>query len=253
MTNLTTSAIMLRRINYGDDDLVITFFSREKGKIAVFAKSAKKSIKRFAGTLELFSVLQIVFSNGKGSKPSYLYEAIIKRPFANIRADIKKMAYASYWAELTDRWMKVNVKEEQLYQLLYFALHELNDGCISPDALSILFQMKFSALVGFRPNLAYCADCRIQLEEMGQTNIQFDLAKGGVICPKCAGGHINRLSLSMGTIRQLQWIENGDLKRAKRIRFSPQPLREGLALLEAFLPFHLENTPRSLKFLHQIR
>jgi len=244
---------MLRRVNYGDYDLIVTFFSSEEGKIATIAKSAKKSVKRFAGVLELFSVLQIVFSSGKGSKPSYLYEAVLKRPFANIRADIKKMAYASYWTELIDRWMKVNVREPRLYDLLYFALNELNDGSMSPESISILFQMRFSSLIGFRPNLAYCAHCRIKLEEMKKKEIQFDLVKGGVICPKCAGGDKKLIALSMGTIRQLQWIENSDLKRAKRIRFSPQPLKEGLTLLETFLPFHLENKPRSLKFLNQIR
>jgi len=46
---------MLRRTDFGDYDLIITFLSLSKGKISVIAKSAKKSTKRFAGVLELTS------------------------------------------------------------------------------------------------------------------------------------------------------------------------------------------------------
>jgi DNA repair protein RecO (recombination protein O) len=253
MVNKTALAIILRRVHYGDYDLIVTFFSREAGKIATIAKSAKKSVKRFPGALELFSVSKIVFTDGKGTKPSYLKEAAVQRPFANIRADIKKMAYASYWSELVDRWMKERTQDPQMYQLLYFALHELNDGYVSPEVMSILFQMKFSALVGFCPNFSQCVQCGIQLEKMGKEEIRFDFVRGGVICSRCAGNHVSSISLSMGTIKRLQWIENGDLACAKRVKFSFQPLQEGLTLFETFLPFQLNNKPRSLKFLRQIR
>ena len=43
------------------------------------------------------------------------------------------------------------------------------------------------------------------------------------------------------------------LAQAERVRFTPQAQREGLALLEAFVPFHLGKEPRSLHFLRQIR
>ncbi len=132
MPVFSTPAILLRRINYGDYDLIITFFTLNKGKLSVIAKSAKKSTKRFAGILELFSVLQIVVSAGSRKGLPVLQEAVLQHPFANIRADIKKTGYASYWAELINEWMEDGVKHLQLFRLLQYVLEQLDDGKI-PD------------------------------------------------------------------------------------------------------------------------
>ncbi|MBW1752074.1 MAG: DNA repair protein RecO [Deltaproteobacteria bacterium] len=85
MSSFETPAIMLRRVDFGDYDLIITFFTLKQGKKSVIAKSAKKSTKRFAGILELFSVLDIVFGKGRGKGLPVLQEAALKHPFAGIR------------------------------------------------------------------------------------------------------------------------------------------------------------------------
>ncbi|MBS3810049.1 MAG: recombination protein O N-terminal domain-containing protein, partial [Desulfobacterales bacterium] len=60
MSGFSTPAILLRRIEYGDYDLIATFLTRAKGKISVIAKNAKKSRKRFSGLLEPFTALDLV-------------------------------------------------------------------------------------------------------------------------------------------------------------------------------------------------
>ncbi|MGD9260057.1 MAG: recombination protein O N-terminal domain-containing protein, partial [Desulfobacterales bacterium] len=76
MPAFSTPAVLLRRLDYGDFDLITTFFTLEKGKVTLIAKSAKKSTKRFSGILELFSVLEIVGSTGKGKGLPVLQEAV---------------------------------------------------------------------------------------------------------------------------------------------------------------------------------
>ena len=104
MSNFSTPAIVLRRIDFGDYDLIINFFTLNKGKISVIAKSAKKSVKRFSGVLEPFSILEVVCNSGRGKGLPVLQEATLTQPFSKIRADIVKIAYASYWAELINIW-----------------------------------------------------------------------------------------------------------------------------------------------------
>jgi len=70
MPILSTPAILLRRIDYGDYDLIITLLTFDAGKISVIAKSAKKSIKRFSGVLELFSVLNVILQNEPAQRSS---------------------------------------------------------------------------------------------------------------------------------------------------------------------------------------
>ena len=106
MPVFTTPAVLLRKLEYGDFDLILTLLSLQRGKIALIAKSAKKSTKRFAGILELFSLLEVVASTGKGRGLPVLQEATLIAPFSTIRNDISKTAYASYWCELINNWVE---------------------------------------------------------------------------------------------------------------------------------------------------
>jgi DNA repair protein RecO (recombination protein O) len=49
------------------------------------------------------------------------------------------------------------------------------------------------------------------------------------------------------------WTDNGNLERAARVRFTPTAIIEGLAFLEAFVPFHIGRSPKSLKVLKTVR
>ena len=253
MSSFSTPAIVLRRIDFGDYDLIINFFTLTNGKISVIAKSAKKSVKRFAGILELFSVLEIVCSPGRGKGLPVLQEATLKQPFSISRADIVKIAYASYWAELINVWMEEGKKQVQIYQLFQHVLNELDLGYMPRETLSIIFQIRFIRISGFCPDLTQCGKCRIEVEEIKKGRIAFDIVKGCLVCDKCSSSALNKIYLSRGTIKQLLWVESGDLQKAGRIRFTKTALSEGLKFLEAFVPYHLGMAPKSLKFLKQIR
>jgi DNA repair protein RecO (recombination protein O) len=253
MSVFSTPAILLRRLDYGDYDLILTFLSLQRGKISLIAKSAKKSTKRFAGTLELFSLVEVVGSTGKRRGLPVLKEAALISPYSTIRGDIKKTAYASYWCELIYNWLEENQEQAQIYYLLKYVLGELDGGASTPTELSVLFQMRLLYISGYRPNLSQCANCRKNLETIDTQQVVFDVAKGAILCQSCVSGSSGRIRLSKGTIKHLIWFESGDLKKASRVRFGTQALKESIELLEAFVPYILGMQPRSLKFLKQIR
>jgi len=253
MSSFSTPAIVLRRIDFGDYDLILNFFTLNDGKISVIAKSAKKSIKRFSGVLEPFSILDVVCSSSRGKGLPILQEATLKQPFSKIREDIVKIAYASYWAELINVWMEDGKKQVKIYQLFQYVLGELDLGSIQQEALSIIFQIRFIKISGFCPDLTRCGNCRIELEEIKKGKIVFDIIKGCLICDRCSSATLDKIHLSKGTIKQLLWVESGGLKKVGRIRFTKTALSEGLKFLEAFVPYHLGMEPRSLAFLRQIR
>ncbi|GBC64118.1 DNA repair protein RecO [Desulfonema ishimotonii] len=246
----STEAIMLRRTAYGDYDLILTFFSEERGKVAVMAKSARKHTRRFSPVLfEPLSVLHIVCHTGRGRLP-VLQEATLTQPQSKTRTDIQKMAYAGYWSELLNGWLEENAPRERLYTLFREVLSATDR--LPPGLLSLFFQMKLMALSGLVPDLSCCVQCRTAPDAISDALFFPDPARGGVRCARCAGPD-QRPCLSRGTLRQLQWMTCQDLQRAGRIRLTPRSLEEGLAFAEAFVPYHLGKTPQSLRVLHQIR
>ena len=253
MPAFSTPAIMLRRVDYGDYDLILTFFSLRRGKISLIAKAAKKSTKRFGGILELFSELDVVVTTGRGKGLPVLQEAVLKNPFSEIRADVRKTAYASYWAELIHDWMPEYERLDELYFLFKYVLGQLDSGRLREENLSVLFQMRLLTLSGHLPNLMHCCRCRTSLEAIRHHKLSFDIVRGGITCSSCAPASSGGVSLSMGAVKQLIWVGSGDLAKASKIRFSSPAIEEASAFLETFVPFHLGKQPRSLKFLRQIR
>lgn len=251
MPSFSNPAIILRRVEFGDYDLILSFLTRDKGKYSAIAKSARKSTKRFSGILEPFSILRIVCSTGRRRGLPVLQEAALKKPLPSIRTDIIKTAYASYWAELIDVWLEEGQNQIELFRLFQHVLEQLDQGSATPAVLGILFQVRFLIISGHRPSLKQCGVCRRELDAMTGNAIQFDLAKGGLVCDRCST--TGRIKLARGTIKQLQWLEKEQLSKAGRIRFSAQAVAESQKFLEAFVPYHLGKEPRSLKFLKQIR
>lgn len=252
MNSFTTPGIMLRKIEHGDYDLIVTLMTRERGKISLIAKNAKKSVKRFAGALELFSVLNIVGKRGRGKLP-FLQEAVLSLPFYSIRENIEKTAYASYFAEIINTWVEEKSPQKHLYDLLAYVLDALDRGVMPEKTLSVLFQMRFLAHTGLSPHLAACCSCRTLLDDQPARNTLVSLEKGGILCQKCGSRAVSGKRLSRGTIKQLLWLEKGTLEQAGRIRFSDPAVHEGLHFLEHFVAFQLGRELKSLKFLRGIR
>ena len=251
MSRFSSPAILIRRLEYGDFDLIITFLTLQHGKMTVIAKSAKKSTKRFSGVLELFSLLDIVVSSSKGLP--VLTEASLSSPLNHIRRDISKTAFASYWSELVNDTLEEGSQQVAVFQLLDYMLKALDAGEMPDEVLSILFQMRLLTLSGLCPNLNYCCTCHSDMADTGQYKINVDLAKGGVVCEDCTPYSSGQRCLSKGTIKQLQWLNTCELNKAGRIRFSPAAVQESQAFLEAFVPYHLGREPKSLKFLRRLR
>ncbi len=251
MHKSAASSILLRRVAYGDYDLIVTLLTDRFGKLSLIAKYAKKSTKRFAGILEPFAALNISFSRGRRGGLAVLQEASLASPFPRIRTDILATAYASYWVELVDTWLEEGHPQEQLYRLLDFTLKKLDQGQTEHSLLSILFQIRFLRLAGMSPELGRCSSCHCSLEDKRQERLMADHASGGIVCSGCS--HEGGLHLSLGTVKQLQWLGRGDLDQALRIRFSQPSLDEATSFLENFVPYHLGRSPKSLKVLHQLR
>jgi len=245
--------ILIRRIDYGDTDLILTFITPRYGKISVIAKSAKKSVKRFGGILELFYMLELIIRPGKGNKPSILQTASLMRPFEKIRTNVIHTAYASYWAELIHLFIEDKAADDQIYQLFLFVIDQLNQHIVPADVLHILFQIRFLVISGFQPNFIHCHQCQKKLDHIPGPNCCFDLQKGAIFCPKCINQKSNIIQMSKGTIKHLIWISNHDIQQNQRLKYSNDALIEGKLFLERFIPFCIGKMPKSLLFLKKLQ
>jgi len=251
-----TDAILLRRIEYGDHDFIITFMTRDRGKVTVMAKNAKKSVKRFSGSLDLFSFNHIQCRLPKKNRDAMitLVQTELENGFGNIRYDVYKTAYASYWVEMVNLWLEEGKPQPKVYDLLLFSLERLHRSDMPADVLSLLFQIRFMSVSGFSPSIERCGICQVHLDRIPEKKMRFDFKEGNIVCPGCqVNGSRYGLDVSKGTLKQLFWMNNTDVGKADRIRVSSLAVKEGQILLESFIAFHMAREFKTLTFLKRLR
>ena len=89
------TGIVLRTVDTGESDRVVTLLSRERGKVAAFARGARASRRRFGGSLEPFTLVTAEVRERpartcSGSTRSRRCEA-----FGGIRGDLARIACAA--------------------------------------------------------------------------------------------------------------------------------------------------------------
>ncbi len=260
MKDFSSNAVLIRKIEYGDYDYIITFFSEKTGKISVIAKNAKKSIRRFQGSLDLFSLMniQVMYPKKRKTALPVLFNVDLIDPYETIRTDVEKTGYASYWMEMINCYLEDQRAQLPLYKLVLVSLNALNKNLISKQIINLLFQIRFMVFSGFAPDLKKCGICRMSIEDVqghaGREKVIFDIKNGCFVCEQCKKrASAQYIMISKGTLKQLAWINDNKIEKAGRIKFSSLAINEGEAFLQAFIPFHIGHDFKSLAFLQRIK
>jgi len=252
MKTITSPAIILKRIAYGDSDLIITFFTLNHGKITAIAKYAKKSKKRFASVLEPFGELNIVMTSGRNKELLILTEAQLSHSFTKIKKNILKTAYASYWTEIISKSIENSTIQKKLYILFYQLLNLIDKNIISETAANIIFQIRFANISGIKPELENCCKCKSEINSIKGEKVFFDIEKGSVVCENCNRGDKKNIPLFKGTIKQLLWVQDKEIEKALKIKFTEYCLRQATYFMERFIGYYVGKEFKSLKFLKEI-
>ncbi|MBU3957142.1 DNA repair protein RecO, partial [Patescibacteria group bacterium] len=111
-----TEGIILKRINYGEADRILTIYTKHYGKIRALAKGVRRITSRRGGNVELFN--QAVLFLNKGKNLDLLTEAQVVNSFKSWRRDLKKVTVAYYFCELVDKLTPEEQPNQAVFQLL---------------------------------------------------------------------------------------------------------------------------------------
>jgi DNA repair protein RecO (recombination protein O) len=225
-------AIVLDSRDHGEADLIVTFFTLEKGRVSGIAKGAKRSKKRFVNKLELFSFLHITYSESLHSSLLFIHEAELHASFLNLRSDFTRYATASTLREFLLMAMREGERDETIFRLALWALHSVNEGRPCLCQLT-LFLVKFYSSIGYKPEMHACLNCGVAVSSARE--FVFSYLSGGLVCSSCATSSIHAaVRLSPGAIRLMQSAQELPLDRLHRLKFSGSILNECLSALHHY-------------------
>ncbi|HZR81354.1 MAG TPA: DNA repair protein RecO [Candidatus Binatia bacterium] len=264
MQLLSTPAIVLRAHDYGESDRIVTFLTRDGGKLSGIAKGAKRSQRRFAGALGLFCHVTLDYRHRPSAELAFLERAVLIRPWKSILDSLERFAAATHVVEVADKMTVEHEVGDELYSVVLAALARIDAAEPGPATLR-LFELATLAACGYRAELASCVVCRGSLLNGGGAP-RLAPASGGAACARCAPRDDATTAVSPSAIAHLASMQEAlarpgvrvdagallDVEAAAVAGLTHALAREMAAALAALLAPHLRGRLRSAAVLGPI-
>jgi DNA repair protein RecO (recombination protein O) len=244
------TGVVLRAVDYGEADRVVTLLTQERGKVSAFARGARASRRRFGGALEPFTLLTAEARERAGSDLLGLDSVAVVRGFPAVRGDLARIACAAYAAELARELVRDHQPHPDLLALLVAYLDLLEAGPARPAGLRA-FELGALREAGLMPRLDGCARCGGALEADGPA--RFDPGQGGALCAACAPAAAPGIpTLSAAAVAAMGRLQAGGLEAAAGEPLAPPAGHEVRAALAAFIEHHLGRRLAARRFLDEV-
>jgi DNA repair protein RecO (recombination protein O) len=189
MSVLTSEAVVLRTWPLHESDLIVSFFTRDYGRIKGTAKAALRSRKRFGGALEPMTVARAWFVERPRQELVRLDQLEIIRSPLSSPVDQVRMSVLSFFAEVLDQALPEHDPQETVFRLLVSVLEQTTVE--NPWAALTYFQLWMVRLMGLLPDIAHCTMCGEVLQS-GQASYNDHV--DGLFCDVHRNGNARELS-----------------------------------------------------------
>lgn len=195
---------MIKEMSVGENDRLVTLFTRDYGIIRAFAAGAKsiKSKKGTATSLLTYGSFTIL----KKKETYKIYEATPIRLFFGVGSEIDVLSLAQYFCELCGVLVASGIPDGEFLRLILNSLHFLTKEKRYPPLIKAITELRAAALAGYMPNLVACGGCGKFEDDI----MYFDVRDGKLLCAECksqTGGLIPLDRTILSAMRHIVYSE----------------------------------------------
>lgn len=242
MTQYETEAILIAVRNWGEADRMVTFLSREYGKVSAIAYGCRRPKNRLAGGMQLFSQADLLVMPGKSLDT--VKQCEVKQSFRLVREDLSFMAYAAFVTEIISEFCPERQPEPLIYDLLVHVLSTITQR--NPRLVALAAAWQLLALAGFNPEWGQCAQCGRAIDN----NAYFAPKQGGILCSECE--HDGLLTINSETTGFIENLQSLNWEKPPAFSVNGGVLVQSEKILVAYLIYLLEKPLKSLEFIRQV-
>ena len=147
---ISSSAIVLSKLKYRDNDLIIKLFVRELGLTSFIVRGGSKKNK--TNYFQQLSLLEIEFDFNSKKNLHYFKDFESKYNLKTIHTDFKKMGVVIFLSEVLSKILIHQQKDYQLYDFIEDAI-KYYDIDVFSSAFHIVFLINLSKFLGFYPDM----------------------------------------------------------------------------------------------------
>lgn len=223
-----TEALLVRRVVFGEADLVVTLFTERDGLVSALARGARRSSRRFSA-LEPMHRLRVKLQ----PRPSGLWtllDAAMTQPRLNLVADLERLGAAGRALRWVRRACSPVTSEPGVWRETDALLTDLDDAeaSVLPAARLALYGFRLLAFVGWGLELGRCVGCGKTCDANASACV--NPALGGLVCRSCGGA---RRVLRAELLARLRRARAGDTAA-----LDADAAERALELIEALFEAH---------------
>jgi len=249
MKSLNTDAVVLRSRDFQDTHRIVTFITRDHGRITTMARHARHSKKRFANCLESCSIVKITFTPKANKTLWHLDHGILCKDPTSVRSNIDIFTTHCLICEIMDLMCPLAEPTPGLYELIENSFNQLTKNNPLLVEHFIVFLTRFLGIMGYAPQLSHCFKCHTPLSS--HATWLFSPDNGSIVCHACSHKIYSKLNKACtGTIKSLIAIQQLQLSRAFALRWRLETKIEAIEILIDFLVQRLTIKPKSLPMFY---
>lgn len=237
---LKTDGLVVRQVNYKDNDQILTVLTKEHGLMTLKARGVRSRSSRLKGACQLLAYSEFTVFENRGFHT--IDEANAIQMFPELRADIELLSLASYFAQVAEVLSQEDMPNPELLSLTLNALYALCRRLCTPELVKAAFELRAACLGGYTPELSGCAVCGDPEPD------RFDVRGGILCCASCSAGEGLRLPVSPGSLAAMRYLVSCDAKRLFAFRLEGRAVKELCDLAETYLQTQLERGFYTLDF-----
>jgi DNA repair protein RecO (recombination protein O) len=255
MPDFNLHAIVLRRMQYGETDNILTLYSRERGRFSAIAKGARKATSRLSGASEVLNYSKFALASARTLQ--IVRQAEIIASFAALRENLARLATGLYIADLLSAFVDDDDPNPELFDLLENSLHLVAD-VQSPALAARFFEVKLLGLAGYAPALLECLYCGCRLIPARRVTTALSASQGGVLCERHAhfDTHNDHFPLDRKSLHLLYVLQNSQIppddEIVKLLNRTDIDDRLVAQALRRYIRFRVDRDLKSLEFLDTV-
>jgi DNA repair protein RecO (recombination protein O) len=244
---LKTSGIVIKNVNTGESDKVVTLFSDTNGRIPVYARSSRRTRGNLTAACQFLCYSEFVLFEGRSMYS--INSADIIEPFYEIGRDIVRLTYAAHMCDILYDVVQEEQPAPELMRMFLNTLHMLSKTDRDPELINEIFELKLLELAGFTAQPDICGACGSEFADAAY----FVRNDCGIICGECRKSSGEGSVLSPGTLRALSHISGSAPGALFSFEVSDMVMGELTAITDAFLRQYLEKQYKKLDILKTLK
>ncbi len=250
---IKTDGLIIRDLNVGEDDRIVTIITRERGIIRASARGARRVKSRLSTATRLFCYSD--FTLYKGRDKYIIDEAQPIEFFLGVDKDLERLSLAQYFAQLCAFLAPEEEQAEPFLRLMLNALNFIKNEKRPLPLIKSAFELRMLTMSGYMPDIVACRSCGAYEAE----KMFLDPITGALMCSDCesateesAQSGKKKPQLSKGALAAMRHIVFAEFEKLFSFTLPEVALKELTFAVQEYMLSQIERSFPTLEFYNSL-